>query len=211
MSTEAAPAAPDAPVGRRVLRAVPSVLFYVCVAVAAWFLWPTSLGGCTTLTVVTGHSMEPTYYTGDLVVARCGTPQVGDVVVYRPDGLGADARIVHRIVGESDAGWTLQGDNNDFIDVFAPSNDEVVGIARLHIPKIAYVWEALTSPLVWGGLLLLAAALVVWPRGDDEEPEGQREQHVDEQVADERGGASVVSQAEAPTESEWAVLTGESR
>ena len=52
--------------------------------ILAILVWPTSLGGCTTMTVVSGHSMEPTFHTGDLVVARCGTPAVGDIVIYQP-------------------------------------------------------------------------------------------------------------------------------
>ena len=62
-------------------------------------LWPTSLGGCTTLTIVSGQSMEPTYFTGDLVVARCGAARASaDVVVYEPPELGG-GRIIHRLVG----------------------------------------------------------------------------------------------------------------
>ena len=65
------------------------MLFLVAALVVGYFLWPTSLGGCTTLTIVSGHSMEPTYYTGDLVVSRCGDYQVGDIVVYNPPNMGA--------------------------------------------------------------------------------------------------------------------------
>ena len=71
----------EAPVGPRLSRVLRSVIVWTLVAGAAYLLWPTGLGGCTTLTIVSGHSMEPTYHTGDVVLSRCGTPQVGDVVV----------------------------------------------------------------------------------------------------------------------------------
>jgi len=166
-TTHAAPAGNR----RRVLRAVVSVAFYGAIALAAWFLWPTSLGGCTTMTVVSGHSMEPTYYTGDIVLARCGEPSVGDIVVYSPPGIGGDARIIHRIVDGTPDGWTLQGDNNDFIDAFTPSDDDVVGIAKIRIPKLALLGSALTSPFVWCGMIALSLAILMWPRNDDEDAE----------------------------------------
>lgn len=162
-------AAPDAPV-RRVLRAVPTVLLYAAALVAVWFLWPSSLGGCTTLTIVSGHSMEPTYYTGDVVVARCGQPQVGDVVVYQPAEMGG-ARIIHRIIGGDGAtGWTMQGDNNGFVDPFTPTEDEVVGVAALHLPKVGLAASALTNPWIWASLIVIALGILLWPSAV-EEPE----------------------------------------
>ena len=100
-----------------------------------WFGWPSTLGGCTTLTIVSGHSMEPTYDTGDLVVSRCGVPEVGDVVVYTPPDL-PEGRIIHRVVdGDASAGWLIRGDNNDFYDPWRPHVEDVLGIARIHLPQ----------------------------------------------------------------------------
>ena len=162
--------APDEPLARRVRRGVVAVLWWVVPLVAAFFLWPTSLGGCTTLTVVSGHSMEPTYLSGDVVVARCGTPHVGDVVVYQPRDAGG-ARIIHRLIGGDGDGWTVQGDNNDFVDPFTPTDDEVVGIARLHLPKVGIAVGVVTSPLLWLSLIVVAVALLVWPRSEEDEPD----------------------------------------
>nr|WP_281362241.1 signal peptidase I [Cellulomonas humilata] len=151
------------------LRRVRDVFFWVAVAACAWLLWPSSVGGCTTLIIVSGHSMEPTYATGDLVVARCGEPAVGDVVVYRPTELGGDARIIHRVIGGDATGWQIQGDNNDWVDPFAPTNDEVIGVAAIHIPKVGLVASAIASPWIWASLIVLAIALLVWPRDEDDE------------------------------------------
>jgi len=159
--------APDAPLARRALRALPSVLFYVAVAVIAWFIWPTSLGGCTTLTLVSGHSMEPTYVTGDIVVARCGQPAVGDVIVYAPDEVAGNSRIIHRVVGGTADGWVMQGDNNEFLDPFEPAGDEVLGVARVHIPKVGLVFQTFSNAWVWIAMIALALAMLVWPSKDE--------------------------------------------
>ena len=147
------------------------MLLYSLAGVAAFLLWPTSLGGCTTLTIVSGHSMEPTYYTGDLVVARCATAAVGDVIVYQPKELGG-ARIIHRITGgDATTGWVMQGDNNKTADPFNPAGSEVLGVATLYLPKVGLVARGLTSPFVWGSFILIAIGLFIWPRRDDDEDE----------------------------------------
>ncbi len=179
MDTER-PEAADRP--GRLLRRVRDVLFWAAVAVCAFLLWPTSLGGCTTLTIVSGHSMEPTYLTGDLVVSRCGEPTVGDVVVYQPHELGG-ARIIHRIIGGDAAGWQIQGDNNDWVDPFAPTDDEVLGVATFHLPKVGLAVTAVTSPWIWASLIVLALAILVWPR-DDEDDDGEDDDEADDAEAD---------------------------
>jgi signal peptidase len=133
----------------------------VLLVILAILVWPTSLGGCTTMTVVSGHSMEPTFHTGDLVVAHCGTPAVGDIVIYQPPGIDERAQIIHRIIAAgSNGGWVMQGDNNDFRDPWQPTDHDILGIALLKIPSVG---SLLRAPLVWSSLLLMAAALLVWP------------------------------------------------
>ena len=113
---------------RRFLSLLGSILMGLVIAVGAWFGWPAKLGGATSIVVVSGVSMEPTYFTGDLVIARSAEASVGDVIVYAPEGFGG-AQIVHRIVGGNAAdGWVMQGDNNDFKDPFTPKGDEVKGV-----------------------------------------------------------------------------------
>lgn len=154
----------------RLRRVLGSVLFTLIAAAVAYFTWPSSVGGCTTITIVTGHSMEPTYYTDDIVVSRCGTPRVGDVAVYATEDTGG-AQIVHRVIGgDGETGWEFQGDNNDWVDEFRPADDEIVGIVVLHVPKAGKVAKAASSPWVWAGLFTIAIALVMWPgRSRDEE------------------------------------------
>lgn len=146
------------------------------VAVLVWFGWPTTLGGCTTLTIVSGHSMEPTYYTGDLVVSRCGRPEVGDVVVYTPPGVD-QGRVIHRVVGgDARDGWAIRGDNNDFYDPWRPHQEDVLGIAVLHVPGLGRVAAILLDPWAWASLLVIAAGVLLWPaRPAAVEPEREAE------------------------------------
>lgn len=182
--------APDAPPARRVLRRVSTVLVWALTAVAAILLWPTSLGGCTTLTIVSGHSMEPTFHTGDLVASRCGEPTVGDIVVYQPHELGG-ARIIHRVIGGDPSGWQIQGDNNDWVDPFSPTDDEILGVARLHVPQVGLVVQAVTSPWIWASLIVLALAILVWPRDEDEDEDGDdADDEADDRSDDESALAS---------------------
>lgn len=156
----------DGVTGRRRFRVLQSVLAWGLLLLLALFIWPSNLGGSTTTIIVSGHSMEPTYYTGDIVVARHGEPQVGDVVVYTTAELG-NGKIVHRIIGgDGETGWDLQGDNNDFVDPFHPTNDDVLGIAQFRFPALGKVAGILSTPLVWGSMLLVAFGLIIWPSKD---------------------------------------------
>ena len=141
-------------------------------------IWPSSLGGCTTLIVITGHSMEPTLQPGDFAVLRCGEPETGDVIAYRPFPQER-ALVIHRIIGgDPTSGWHLQGDNNEFVDPFYPVQSQVQGVLVLSVPKLGTVLGALGSPWVWGSALLAAAALLWFGssrsegEGAPEEPEG---------------------------------------
>jgi signal peptidase len=154
---------------RRLLGMLRNLALIAVVVLAAWLLWPTSLGGKTTLTIVSGHSMEPTYLTGDLVVTRAAAPKVGDIIVYQPKDVGG-ARVIHRIVGGNAAdGWIMKGDNNSWLDPWQPQGSEVLGIARLHLPHVGTVARILVSPILWVGLILIAGALLLWPRSEPRE------------------------------------------
>ena len=190
----------SAPPARRVLVVVRGILGWALLIAGLWFVWPSTLGGCTTLTVVSGHSMEPTYYTGDLVVARCGTPAVGDVVVYRPTEVSGTARIIHRIVGGSGtSGWQMKGDNNSFDDPFRPTNADVVGVAVLHIPQVGRISVLLLNPWLWAGVILVALVLLIWPSDDDQDPAADGDATPDDAAADGHGHTGAVrDQAAGP-------------
>ncbi len=166
---------------RRYLALLGSILIWGIVAIDAWYLWPTSLHGSTSMVIVSGTSMEPTYFTGDLVIARKADPSVGDVIVYAPAGLGG-SQIVHRIIGgDATEGWQLQGDNNDFVDPFTPKGDEVKGVVMVHYANFGRVTVLLLNPVVWAFLLLISIVLLVWWSGDtcEDDHDGDEDESAD--------------------------------
>jgi signal peptidase len=111
-----------------------SLLGLALLAAIAWLALPSRFGGHLTLVVVQGASMEPTYHSGDLLVAWASSSYApGDVAVYRvPDGEpGGGHLIVHRLVRYlDDAGtrrWELHGDNRSTADAAHPRTDDLVG------------------------------------------------------------------------------------
>lgn len=129
------------------------------VALVGWwvFLRPEVLGGSTSYVIVSGASMEPTYSSGDLVVVRAATDYAaGDVVAFRTTDAEEDGPLViHRIRRVlPDGTYELQGDNNDFVDPWHPTGDDIAGVRLVDLPG-AGVW---LHRLVRDPLLLGAAA-----------------------------------------------------
>src|SRR5690554_6680754 len=93
--------------------------------IVAWMftLRPTALGGPAGYVMVSGISMQPTLYTGDLVITRKSDEyRVGDVVAFRAEG----GMVIHRIIdGDGDTGFILQGDNNEFRDQWRPTTKDI--------------------------------------------------------------------------------------
>ena len=181
------------PSAHRYWRALGQVVAWVAVALVAWLIWPWSLGGDTSFVIVSGESMEPTYESGDLVIARDLIADVGDVIVYAPDTLGG-AQVVHRIIGgDAESGWQVQGDNNNFVDPFFPSGDEVRGVVLFHIPNAGSVTVWLLNPLLWGAVILAAVVILIWPSSskedddDDVDENSEDSDAQDEELAEEDG------------------------
>jgi signal peptidase I len=110
--------------------------------IALWilFLRPSTLGGSATYIIVSGHSMEPTLHTGDLVVAfPQRTYRRGDVIAYHipKNQAGAGALIIHRIVGGSARdGYITRGDNRDYRDPWRPKASDIAGEMKLNVPRL---------------------------------------------------------------------------
>jgi signal peptidase len=187
--------------GRRWLHRSLDVALIVLVVAVAWYAWPMRFGGSTSVVVVGGHSMEPTYDIGDLVLARAGTPEVGDVVVFDPPlRSGSRPLVIHRIVGGGPDGWITQGDGNPNVDPWQPTDADVVGIARGHLPGGARFLSLFTNPLFFAVLAGLAVVVLAWPRqqrgpsdeddeGEDDDGDGQG----DGEAADVGAGAGVAA------------------
>jgi signal peptidase I len=146
--------------GLLVRRLATVALLALVVGLWATFLLPKGLGGSASYLIVSGHSMDGTYATGDLVVVREGKSyEIGDVVGYRvPEGApGAGHLVIHRIVGgDEDQGFITQGDNNDEVDIWRPLPEDVLGDALVRVPGFGKRLVQLRTPV---GLGVLAGAL----------------------------------------------------
>jgi signal peptidase len=122
-----------------------------------WFIWlrPVQFNGPATYVIVSGESMEPTLYEGDLVILqRQDQYAPGDIVAYRIRG----GNIIHRITDTSDEGFILQGDNKNAPDEYTPSEEEVLGKMWLHFPRAGRLVQSLQKPLA----LAVAAGLLTF-------------------------------------------------
>jgi signal peptidase I len=120
------------------------------------------VGSPVSYVVVSGHSMEPTFHTGDLVLlTRAGAYRKGEIIAYEvpKGGPGAGLIVIHRIVGgNAREGFLVRGDNKQFADPWRPRPRDIVGTERLMVPKIGLAPRYVRSRI---GLAMLAGFITV--------------------------------------------------
>lgn len=126
------------------------------VAFLGWAWWstlaPTGVGGPASYILTQGDSMLPTFEPGGLVITRAEDHyEVGDVVAY--DNAQLHSVVMHRIVATDGDRFVLQGDNNDFLDGFRPTADEVVGKQWLELPGIGVFVRLVQQPLLFAVIM----------------------------------------------------------
>ncbi len=139
-----------------------------------WWLTlaPTTFGGPAAYIEVSGHSMDGTYKTGDLILTRAqDTYEAGDIVVFEASG----GQVIHRIIsGNGAEGYTLQGDNNPHPDPWHPTDHEVVGQAWVRFEGKAWIMHLPDNPRAVGiaaGLFtLVVLGLDAIPRRRKDDP-----------------------------------------
>jgi signal peptidase len=122
-----------------------------------WFflLRPQFLSGPAAYIIISGKSMEPTMYTGDLAILhKQDRYQHGDIVAFRVEG----GNVIHRVIGgNAEEGFILQGDNRSSPDQWTPRPEHIVGKLWWHVPGAGKVFTALREPkyfaLLIGGLV----------------------------------------------------------
>lgn len=119
---------------RRTTLSISAGVMLVLVA-AIWIIFaPVQIGGSSSFVIVDGNSMEPYLHKGDLVFVRTAESYaVGDVVTYRHPEIGP---VIHRIIQRDGNQYVFQGDNNDFVDGFHPTDRELIGREWFHIPRV---------------------------------------------------------------------------
>jgi signal peptidase I len=142
-------------------RAVVVVLGAAAAAATWWFLAPPALGGSTSLAIVDGNSMRPTYRPDDLVFLRpSASYRVGDVVGYHSALI--HRVVLHRIVAIRNGRYTVKGDSNNFLDPEQPTRSAFVGKRWFSLPAVGRLAAFLHTPwiaAVLAGLLVLAFGL----------------------------------------------------
>jgi signal peptidase len=106
--------------------------------------------------LISGNSMNPALYPGDVVITRAVSPvaiRVGDLIRFRRDGID----VVHRVVAVEGSGsalvFTTRGDNNN-VDDAPVLAEQVQGRVVATLPKIGWIGIGFRRALAWvGGLL----------------------------------------------------------
>ena len=130
--------------------------------------------GYRSYTVLSG-SMEPEFYPGDMVITKHKNKsdiKVDDIVTYRDnDGV----IITHRIIEETPEGYITKGDNNNVEDADILTEDNIIGEVKFSIPKLGYVMNFLSKPMVIAVEMFLLAGFILFYYKDDEECDGNNE------------------------------------
>lgn len=174
------------PQAAKLTRRAVAVLLLGLLAGTWWaYLRPTFVAeGPVQLVVVSGESMEPGMYTGDLAVLyRRDSYAAGDVVAYRSGRIeggrseGTGPVVIHRITGGNGTeGFVLRGDNVSADDPWQPTRDDVIGERVFSVPDVGSVVNWLSQPVNAGALLAAVfVTLVLASEPKRREPRGQHE------------------------------------
>ena len=121
--------------------------------------------GYRSYTVLSG-SMEPEFYPGDLVITKHKNKtdiQINDIVTYRDnDGV----IITHRIIEETPEGYITKGDNNNVEDADILTKENIIGEVKFSIPKVGYIMNFLSKPMVIAVEMFLLAGLILFLNKD---------------------------------------------
>jgi signal peptidase I len=179
---------------------------WALVAVLVYLSWPAALGGHLSLVVVSGHSMDGTYRSGDLLMAWPHADyHVGEIVVYKiPKGEPASGlRVVHRIIAKKDGHFTSQGDNRTTPDFWRPTVNDVVGHPFLRIRAGGLALKWLISPIALAlvcGVCVYMAVVGKDDRAeaaDDEDDESEDDDPCEEADSEDIGAEQAADEEEA--------------
>jgi signal peptidase len=169
---------------RRALKVLTGTVLAVLLAAAVFLLWPLASGQPSRVIIVSGHSMEPTFHTGDMILALPAEHyERGQVVPYQvPKGdPGAGGLVIHRIVGGDAAhGFVMQGDNNPSPDIWTPKPADMVGRKVVLIPRVGLWMAWLRQPAVLAALIagLVTMFLLLGGKKPVDEPDADRQPDV---------------------------------
>ena len=115
--------------------------------------------GFRTFTILTG-SMYPKINPGDIVVVVNKNKvnlNKNDVITFRAN----NTIITHRIVDIKDSTYITKGDNNDVVDPFTVTDEDILGKVLFKIPKLGHLLEFLSRPLVMSIEMIVLGLLIL--------------------------------------------------
>lgn len=142
---------------------------------ALLFMWvmlgPRQFGGSVSYVITQGNSMQPVFESGDLVIVRKASDyRVGDVIAAENEQL--QAPVLHRIIEEGAQRYVTKGDNNDFIDEYEPSADDIIGKKWILLPGGGAFLRKMLTPFGTSLLIgLLGFAVLRGRKGEPNIPE----------------------------------------
>lgn len=130
--------------------------------IAAWFvtIGPSTIGGPVTYAVVSGKSMEPEMFTGDLVVTRSQNEyQLGDTVLIEVMG----GFVIHNIIWQDKGQIRTRGVNNPTDDSWTISSKKILGKKEFVLPGVGgFLVYLRDNPLVLGLMAALLAVILLF-------------------------------------------------
>jgi signal peptidase I len=131
---------------------------------------PVPFGGQASYIIVAGASMEPNLHEGDLVIAHEAQDyKIGDVVTYLHPLAGP---IIHRIIDRQGDQYIFQGDNNDWMDTYFPTEQEMMGKLWLHVPSAGKFLGRLRTPTLQIALAtIIAIGVITTLKRETKDPE----------------------------------------
>ena len=121
------------------------------------------LGQPVLLSYVETGSMEPTLAPGDGIVtvpsAIAGPVEPGDVVIFRAERLDGGGLVTHRVVAETDRGFTTKGDANPFTDQESTAREPPVSRHQVVATVLSVDGRVVVVPRLGSVVIGLQAAL----------------------------------------------------
>ena len=143
---------------------ITTVGFLAIIPVIWLYLLPVQFGGRAVYLIISGRSMEPTFYEGALVfLHQTDNYKIGDIAAYYEPFTGGI--IIHRIIAKRGERFILLGDNKPRIDPLQPTLSEMVGKYWFHLPALGKIarsfrvnhgdWPTQTLVTVAGFILMI--------------------------------------------------------
>jgi len=113
------------------------------------------------LKMVLSGSMSPTIKTGSIVAVKPALSyKIGDVITFK---VGKREReiVTHRIIGQTEQGFIVQGDANNAADINPVKEEQILGKVFLTVPYAGYIANFAHSKFGLVLLILVPALLII--------------------------------------------------